>query len=186
VIFLNFYEANKINFKKDYYIDTPYPNITVKRLPFEVAVILKRIFAGNKSEMTSIMQYVYQKNILSNVPSLNNLASALEDISVKEMQHYEILSRVMVGANIGPKNCVYIDGNADVCDFWKSNYIDYTKDIVKMLEADIALEQKAIVEYAELMAVTNDTNLKEIVARIIEDEKTHIEYFKAVLEAIKI
>jgi len=134
VIFLNFYEANKINFKKDYYIDTPYPNITVKRLPFEVAVILKRIFAGNKSEMTSIMQYVYQKNILSNVPSLNNLASALEDISVKEMQHYEILSRVMVGANIGPKNCVYIDGNPNLCDYWKASSVCYEKSLVKMFE----------------------------------------------------
>lgn len=183
---MNFYEANRIDFKKDYYIDKPYPDITVKHLPFEVVVILKRIFAGNKSEMTSVMQYVYQKNILGDVSSLNNLAIALEAISVKEMQHYEILSRVMAGANIDPKNCVYIDGNVDVCDFWKSNYVDYTKDIVKMLEADIALEQKAIVEYAELMATTKDENLKEITARIIEDEKTHIEYFKAVLEAIKI
>lgn len=183
---MNFYEANRIDFKKDYYIDKPYPDITVTNIPFEVSVILKRIFAGNKSEMTSVMQYVYQKNIFSNVSALNNFAKALDDISVKEMQHYEILSRIMVGANIDPKNCVYIDGNVDICDFWKSNYVDYTKDIVKMLESNIALEQKAIVEYAELIAVTCDNNLKEIVSRIIEDEKTHIEYFKAVLEAIKI
>ena len=182
---MNFYEANKIDFKKDYSVDKPYPHITVTHLPFEVVVILKRIYAGNKSEMTSVMQYVYQHNIFSNVPSLSNLAGALEDISVKEMQHYEILSRVMVGANVDPKNCVYIDGNVDVCDFWKSNYVDYTKDIIKMLEADIALEQKAIVEYAELMSVTNDLNLKEIVERIIQDEKSHICYFEAVLEAIK-
>lgn len=183
---MNFYEANKIDFKKDFYIDKPYPDIIVKHLPFEVVIMLKKIFAGNKSEMTSVMQYVYQKNIFSDVPSLNNFASALEMISVKEMQHYEILSRVMVGANIDPKNCVYIDGNADICDFWKSNYVDYTKDIVKMVEADIALEQKAIVEYAAIMAISTDDNLKDIVARIIEDERTHIKYFKAVLEAIKI
>lgn len=183
---MNFYEANKINFKKDYYIDKPYPDITVKHLPFEVVVILKRIYAGSKSEITSIMQYVYQKNIFSSVPSLSNLKEALEEISVKEMQHYEILARIMVGANIDPKNCVYIDGNVDICDFWKSNYVDYTKDIIKMLESDIALEQKAIVEYAELIATTSDENLKQIIERIIEDEKTHIEYFRAVLEAIKI
>lgn len=183
---MNFYEANQIDFKKDYCIDNPYPDVTVKSLSFEVVVILKRILAGNKSELTSVMQYVYQHNIFSNVPSLNNFADALKIISVKEMQHYEILSRVMVGANIDPKNCVYIDGNVNVCDFWKSNYVDYTKDVIKMLEADIALEQKAIVEYAELVATTNDENLKEIVERIIEDEKTHINYFKAVLEAIKI
>ena len=183
---MNFYEANKIDFTKDYYIDKPYPDITIKHLPFELVIMLKRIFAGNKSEMTSVMQYVYQKNIFSNVPSLNNFASALEQISIKEMQHYEILSRIMVGANIDPKNCVYIDGNVDICDFWKSNYVDYTKDIAKMLEANIALEQKAIVEYAAVIAITDDENLKEILGRIVEDEKTHIEYFKAVLEAIKI
>ena len=183
---MNFYEANKIDFKKDFYLDKPYPDITVKHLPFEVVIMLKRIFAGTKSEMTSVMQYVYQKNIFSNVPSLNNLVNALEDISIKEMQHYEILSRIMVGANIDPRNCVYIDGNVDVCDFWKSNYVDYTKDVIKMLEANIALEQKAIVEYAALISLSDDENLKEILERIIEDEKTHIGYFKAVLEAIKI
>lgn len=182
---MNFESANNIDFKNEFYINTPYPDITVKSLPFEVVVILKRIYAGSKSEMTSIMQYVYQKSIFSNVPALSNVAKALEEISVKEMQHYEILSRIMVGCNIDPKNCVYIDGNVDVCDFWKASSVDYTKDIAKMFESNILLEQKAIAEYAYLLSVTQDNNLKEIIERIIQDEKTHICYFEAVLEAIK-
>ena len=113
------------------------------------------------------------------------MAHAMEEISINEMAHYEILAKIMVNCGVDPKNCVYIDNNIDICEYWKANFVNYTRDFIDIFEKNIALEQAGINGYLELINMTDNVNLKEIVERIIEDEKTHITYFKAVLELVK-
>lgn len=182
---MNFEKANSINFDEKYLVKTPYPEIEVTNLPQDILMKIKRAYAGYKSELTSTVQYSYQHFILGTVPALNNVSKALEDIGIKEMIHYEMLAKILVRCGIDPKNCVYIDGNPNICDFWKASNVNYEKDIIKFMENNILIEKRAIEEYMKIVEETTSENLKAIILRIIEDEKSHIMYFKAVLEALK-
>ena len=182
---MNYELANKLDFEKEFKVNKEYPQITVTNLPFEVISKIKRLYADRRSEMTSVMQYIYQHFILSSAEGLENISHAMEEIAVKEMEHYEILAKIMVNCGVDPRSCVYIDNNIDICDYWKANYVNYTRDFIDIFEKDIILEQAGISSYVELIEMTDNENLKEIVERIIEDEKSHIAYFRAVLELVK-
>ncbi|MBR6614039.1 MAG: manganese catalase family protein [Clostridia bacterium] len=182
---MNYELANKLDFEKEFKVNKEYPQITVTNLPFEVISKIKRLYADRRSEMTSVMQYIYQHFILSSAEGLENISHAMEEIAVKEMEHYEILAKIMVNCGVDPRSCVYIDNNIDICDYWKANYVNYTRDFIDIFEKDIILEQAGINSYVELIEMTDNENLKEIVERIIEDEKSHIAYFRAVLELVK-
>ena len=147
---------------------------------------IKRAFTGIKSEFTSITQYSYQHLVLGDDEKVKNISHTLEEIAGKEMFHYEILGKVLARNKVEPKNCVYIDGNKNLCDYWKASNVDYTTNIVKMFESNLMAEKRAIEEYNEIIEVTTSDNLKAIIRRIIQDELSHVEYFSAVLEALKI
>ena len=182
---MNLEEANSINFKEKYLVKTDFPEITLTNLPQDILMKIKRAFTGIKSEFTSLTQYSYQHIVLSNDEKVNNISRALEEIAAKEMMHYEVLGKVLAVCGVEPKNCVYIDGNKNLCDYWKASNVDYTTNIVKMFESNLAAEKRAIEEYNEILAATTNDNLKDIIRRIIQDEVSHVEYFSTVLEALK-
>lgn len=182
---MNFEQANLIDFNKDFRVNKPYPEITVTSLPFEVISKIKRLYVDRRSEMTSVMQYSYQHFILNSAEGLENVSAAMEEIAVTEMRHYEILAKILVNCGVDPRNCIYIDNNIDICDYWKASYVNYTRDFIDIFEKNVILEQSGVNCYLELISMYDDNNLKEIVERIIEDEKSHLAYFKAVLELVK-
>ena len=182
---MNYELANKINFDKEFKIKREYPEISVTNLPFEVIAKIKRAYADRRSEMTSVMQYMYQHFVLGSAEMLGNISHAMEEISVAEMEHYELLAKILVKCGVDPRNCVYIDNNIDICDYWKASFVNYTRDFINIFEENIKLEQAGINSYLELIQMTDNENLKEIVERIIEDERSHIAYFKSVLEVVK-
>ena len=182
---MNYELVNKLDFNENFKVNKEYPEITVTNLPFEVISKIKRLYADRRSEMTSVMQYMYQHFIFNSTDMLDNVSHAMEQISVSEMEHYEILAKILVKCGVDPRNCVYIDNNIDICDYWKASFVNYTRDFVNIFEENIKLEQAGINGYNELMSMTDNENLKEIILRIIEDETSHIAYFKAVLELVK-
>ena len=185
MILMNLEKINSISFNDLYYIKETFPEITLTHLPQEILMMVKRMYAGNKSEFTSVSQYIYQHFVIWRDPKFSKLSHTMEEIAIREMEHYEILAKILVKCGIDPKNCVYIDGNANLCDYWKASNVSYEKSLVKMFESDILLEQRAINEYNEIINKTDNENLKQILARIIEDEESHMMYFTAVLQALK-
>ncbi len=182
---MNYELVNKLDFNENFKVNKEYPEITVTSLPFEVISKIKRLYADRRSEMTSVMQYMYQHFIFGSADMLKNISHAMEQISVTEMEHYEILAKILVKCGVDPRNCIYIDNNIDICDYWKASFVNYTRDFINIFEENIILEQAGISGYNELFSMTDNENLKEIILRIIEDEKSHIAYFKAVLELVK-
>ena len=175
------------NIKLNDYSDVKeiFPKITVSYLPQEILVMLKRMYAGNKSEFTAITQYTYQSFVLWRDIKLSNVSSIMEQIAKCKMMHYEVLAKILVKCGIDPKNCVYIDGNPNLCDFWKASSVVYEKSLVKMFESNLALEQRQINEYKEIVDKTDNENLKDIIQRMIQDEDTHLIYFNSVLSELK-
>ena len=178
-------KINNIHFEENYCIKDQYPEITLNHLPQEILMMLKRIYAGTKSEFTSLTQYMYQHYIVWSNPKLNNLSETLEKIAIQEMKHHEIVAKILVKCGIDPKNCVYIDGNSNLCDYWKANSVSYEKTLLRMFESNILLEQRAIEEYNEIIAKTDNINLKKIILRILRDEEEHLQYFNDVFTILK-
>ncbi len=179
-------KINNIELKETSYAKESYPEITLNHLPQEILMMLKRIYAGTKSEFTSLTQYMYQHYILWSNPKLDNLSEILERIAIQEMKHHEIVAKILVKCGIDPKNCVYIDGNQNLCDYWKASNVSYEKTLIRMFSSNIILENRAIEDYKEVLIKTDSVNLKQIIERILQDEYTHIEYFTNVLELLKI
>lgn len=182
---MNFEKANSIDFNKLYKVNSSYPKIELNNLTEDILIKIKEVYSGCMSEFTSVMQYIYQHFIFYNIKNLENVYNTMEEISVKEMEHFEILAKILVKCNVDPKSCIYIDNNKDICDYWKANYVSYTKEIIDMFEKDIILEKRAITAYEEIIRKTTDTNLKQIILRIVEDEKSHLAYFNDVIKALK-
>ena len=182
---MNFEKANSINFNESFKVKGLYPDIQINNLPENIINKIREVYSGCMSEFTSIMQYIYQHFIFYNVKNLENVYRTMEEISIKEMEHYEILAKVLVSCKSDPKSCVYIDNNDKICDYWKASNVNYSKEIIEMFEKDIILEKRAISSYEEIINETSDVNLKQIISRIILDEKSHLSYFEAVIKALK-
>ena len=178
-------KINNVQLKGESYTTESYLEITLNHLPQEILMILKRIYAGTKSEFTSLTQYMYQHYIVWSNPKLGNLSEMLEKIAIQEMKHHEIVAKILVKCGIDPKNCVYIDGNSNLCDYWKASSVSYEKTLIRMFESDILLEQRAIEDYNEVLNKTDNANLKQIILKILQDEYVHLEYFRNVMELLK-
>lgn len=185
MVFLNYDRINSIKLNELDYIKETFPKITVSYLPQETLIMLKRVYSGNKSELTSIMQYMYQNFVISRDTKLSNLANTMEKIAICEMRHYELLAKILVKCGIDPKNCVYIDSNPNLCDYWKASSVSYEKSLVKMFENNIVLEERAIQDYMEIITKTDNENLKQVLERLIQDEQSHKAYFMAILTELK-
>lgn len=178
-------KINNVQLKETSYTKEIYPELILTHLPQEILMMLKRIYAGTKSEFTSLTQYMYQHYIVWSNPKLNNLSEILEKIAIQEMKHHEIVAKILVKCGIDPKNCVYIDGNLNLCDYWKASSVSYEKTLLRMFESNILLEQRAIADYKEVLNKTDNANLKQIIVEILEDEYVHLEYFNNVLSLLK-
>lgn len=176
---------------KNYEIATPYPNITVttnelKNLEPDNGVktisMLINAYAGNKGEFTASAQYIYQSFLVKK--EYEHLYELLEKVAIKEMQHMEILSQILVNLNVNPKFCRYIDNNINICNNWSANHIKYITDIKEFINYNITLETDAIHDYNQILQTTYNENLKEIINRILMDEKLHLELFYAISNRI--
>jgi rubrerythrin len=74
-------------------VDEPYPPIRVERPNPRYARILQEDFAGTVSEMTAITQYLYHHFDME--PVLREVAELLEEISIVEMTHFEMLGELI-------------------------------------------------------------------------------------------
>lgn len=178
-------KINNIQLAQNISAKESYPEITLTHLPQEILIMLKRIYAGLKSEFTSLTQYMYQHYIVWSNPKLNNLSEILEKIAIQEMKHHEIIAKILVKCGIDPKNCVYIDGNKNLCDYWKASSVVYEKTLTKMFESNVSLERRTIQDYKEIIDKTDNENLIKIMLRIIKEEEEHLTYFTSVLAELK-
>ncbi len=169
---------------KDYEITTSYPVITTEKDSGIVPDLIEA-YAGNSGEFTASTQYIYQSFIVKPNAIYKGLYAILERISIKEMHHLEILSQLLLAQGINPKFCRYIDQNLSLCNPWSTNQIKYNTNVKEFLNDNILLEEKAIAEYMQIIEKSTSNNIKEVIARIIEDEKAHLKIFHKLLEILQ-
>lgn len=164
-------DISKIDFKAK----GEFPKIEITEPNLRDAQILQVSLAGQKSETTSILSYLYQSYVVE--PFDEDIAHLLKNIAKVEMHHQDLLSRMITA--LGGNPILASQGR-----FWTSKYINYTNNLKEILSMNILAEEYAIENYKYSIERICTEQVKEVLERIIEDELVHIKAFKEILEYI--
>lgn len=167
------YESHK---REKYSDPSPYPEIRVAGPNPCYACLLMDDYAGVVSEFTAISQYLYHYFFFKDIDS--QLGKLLENVSITEMLHMEILADTI--KKLG-ENPVIKGSYSTMGSFWNGSFIHYGMQLCEQLKADIDAEYKAIEEYQKHTFMIRDPYIQAILQRIILDEKVHIRLFNEAL-----
>ena len=108
----------------------PYPQITYIEKNANYAKMLFDDYAGTSSELTAIMQYMFQ---FFDVPKNTDVAKIMLEISNVEMYHFKMLGELIKQLGATP---YYISSS---CKPWISSNTRYdTRELIEMLQYNIA------------------------------------------------
>jgi len=160
-------------------VDKPYPEIKVEGENLYYADILLNDYTGIVSETSAVFLYSYEHiyKFKENI----EFSEVMEQISIVEMHHLEILGKLITLLGGNPIFKVKENYN-NYLTYWSSSFIDYENNIIDMLKTNIKGEEQAIKNYKCHASIINDKYIKGILYRIIEDEEKHIECFKILLQ----
>ena len=119
---------------------------------------------GIGHEYTVVLQYLFHSYMTKNQEAKTQLA----DQAINEMQHMGWLSEEMVSGGGNPK----IEHTAP----------DQSTKTTDMLKADIKIEKEVAAAYDKASKEVDDAGLKELLIRIRDNEKYHIEVFNDLLK----
>ena len=152
----------------------PYPEVKDICPDYKFGRMLYESYAGSKSELTTILTYVFEK--LTN-GGKEDVAVLLGAISKQEMKHLELLGEILVELGLEP---YYMStyGNKWCSDNVRSKF----SSLEEMLDFNIESEKGAIGGYKKLISVCECDSIKNILARIIIDEENHVKIFEMLKE----
>ncbi len=157
-----------------------YPRVTVSIPNREYARLLMEDYASAQSEETALHLYLYQAFVLESKHP--ELARVLRDISKVEMHHLLLLGQVIEALGVNP---VY--GSISEDGFvipWSGLDVPYKNDLKSMLEVDIAREEAAVKNYMKHKRMIDDVEIRELLDRIIADERVHLDIFHYYLQEL--
>ena len=157
-------------------IKEPYPEIVNAEPNRETVCILKNLFTSRKSELTAVLQYAFQ-SVIADITN-PEIAEILEEISIVEMMHLDMLMNAIMSFGGIPK---YEDANGN--PFNVSN-INYSMKLKDMLQTNIKDEQMAIEAYNAAINKVKNESLKQLLGRIVKDEQLHLQIFKQILNTV--
>lgn len=158
----------------EYKSNKPYPKARVEKPNIEYAKLLLENYAGDISEETAIHLYMYQHMVASD--EMEEYAKTMEQIGIVEMRHLNLLGKTIKLLGLKPVYATLYNDN--FIKPWNSSNVNYTTDIKEMLEVNIKNETKAIENYEKRIIQIEDKYIRELLSRIIEDEKIHLKIFK--------
>ena len=164
-----------------YYVEKPYPEVRVEKKNSYYADLLLNDYAGITSELSAITSYSYQNFIL--FKNYEEIAHNLIKIAIVEMHHLELLGKTIFLLGKNPY-FIYKDKNNCSYKYWNSSFTSQNTDILKLLRNNILSEEIAISNYEYHLSLINDIYVKEILARIIADERQHIKCFQVMLKEV--
>lgn len=159
-----------------YRADCPYPALKVKRPNKRYGNLLLEAYGGKYSETTAINQYVSHNFYSGDNTDLEN---AFRYISIVEMQHLDMLGDLIRKLGVRPE---FRSSKQNF--YWSGCFVNYDTEVKKMIRADIEGEREAIALYKKLISQINDEYVRDVLRRIIMDEKKHIEVLSSLYKKI--
>lgn len=158
----------------------PYPKIKIKeKNRFFAREILSNV-GGKVSEMSAVALYFYSHLLTKSHPKI---AEAFHHISITEMKHLEIFGELSLALGADPR--LWSRANLGM-KYWNAGFANYPcgNDVKVILNVSLKSELEAIEKYTHQMRIIKNENIREILGRIIEDEKLHVVIFKKFLSEL--
>ncbi len=153
-------------------LNKPYPEIINAKEDRNTICVLKNLLSSRVGKLVAVLQYSYQSVVADYIN--NEISEILEEISIVEMMHMELLMNAIKAFGGLPK---YEDCQGN---YFNANNIFYSMKLKDMLEINIAGESRAIEEYNNAIKKVNNESLKNLFKRIIEDEELHVKILKQI------
>lgn len=165
----------------EYAAKKPYPSPRVEKQNYYYAQLLLNDYSGINGELTAITLYIYQN--LTNFPYYQEIANHLVKIAIVEMHHLSLLGKTIKLLGINP---TYIYQDFNKRENWTANFVNYDTNIISQLKYNIQKEQITINNYLYHIQMINDKYIKNLLYRLIEDEKIHISCFQKMLNTLQL
>lgn len=158
-------------------VDLPYPEIKISEKNKSYANVLTQDYCGSVSEMSAIVQYIYNENrmMVEHCP----IAKTVLGIAMAEMMHLQMLGQliILLGGDID----FTIRQRNGVRKMWTPEYIETAECINNMLCRSMEEERNAIAQYRKHIRMINDDCINKVLERIILDEEYHIMILKSLM-----
>ena len=149
----------------------PYPKMEGIKQDYKFGRRLYNSYSGTTSELTTILQYINENISCETSTEMKNV---LLKIAIEEMHHLKILGDLLVKLGFTP----YYMGSRN--NKWCSDNVKYKiYSTDEMLKYNIEGEKDAIREYKNLIELTDQKCIKNLLRRIIKDEENHIKIFNS-------
>lgn len=173
-----------------------YPINNIKRKDVNFARFLVTALGGAAGEISASIRYMQQRYTMPDERG----KSLLTDIATEELAHVEIVSSLInalirdasekeieengLGTWLAEHGKGIYPMNADGVPHTMA-YIAVTGDPIVDLTEDMAAEEKARASYENLMKLTTDENILQVLAFLRQREVVHYTRFKELLEIYK-
>jgi spore coat protein JC len=179
-----------------YYVKTLEYPINLKCKDLNMAKYLITQYGGPDGELGAALRYLDQRYSMPTGKS----KALLTDIGTEEMAHVEMIAtmvhQLMENATIDELKKAGLGGNyADhrkaifytdaTGNPWTATYIQAKGDVIADLHEDMAAEQKARSTYENLIHLTDEQDIKEILKFLREREVVHYQRFGECLDHIQ-
>lgn len=158
-------------------INQPYPEIVDAKTDPQTVAVLKNLTFSNVGELEAVLTYIYQSVIADKTH--RDIADVFEEIGIVEMMHQDMLMHAITAFGGVPR---YEDANGT---YYTTRSVNYTQKLSEMLNNNIASEELTIKMYSDGINRVTNQSLKDLFARIILDEKRHVEIFKAIRDSVQ-
>ena len=172
-----------------------YP-VNLKNSDPKMAKYIMTQLGGPNGELAAALRYLQQRYTMPTGKS----RALLNDIGTEEMAHVEIISAILYQlmkdctpeelkeAGLGPNYATFGHGlqpvDANGVNFTTA-YINVFGDSVTDLHEDMAAEQKALATYYQLINLTDDPDLKDILRFLGQREIVHYQRFGESLRIVQ-
>lgn len=179
-----------------YYVKTLEYPINLKCKDLNMAKYLITQYGGPDGELGAALRYLDQRYTMPT----GRAKALLTDIGTEEMGHVEMIATMVhqlmenatidelkkagLGGNYADhrKSIFYTDATGNP---WTSTYIQSKGDAIADLHEDMAAEQKARSTYENLIHLTDEHEIKEILKFLREREVVHYQRFGECLQHIE-
>lgn len=140
--------------------------------------IISSAYASSSGELNTTLQYVYHSFFFRKA-GYRDVAEKLLGIAIAEMHHLDLLGQTILSLGASP---VYCQNPYSRFNFYSTKYVAYSCSLKDMLVDDILGERHAIASYSKMLVKLHSDKVKEIILRILEDEKLHLSTLEEILK----
>ncbi|AGX42573.1 manganese catalase family protein [Clostridium saccharobutylicum] len=179
-----------------HYVKTLEYPINLKCKDLKMAKYLITQYGGPDGELSAALRYLNQRYTMPTGKS----KGLLTDIGTEEMAHVEMIAtmvyQLMENATVKEieaaglagsyadhrKALFYVDATGNP---WTATYIQAKGDVIADLHEDMAAEQKARATYENLINLTDEQDIKDVLKWLREREVVHYQRFGEALQHVQ-